>query len=345
MYLIHRNNQQFGPYPLDALVSYVQEGKILLSDQASEEFNPSVIRTVRYFLAQQRRSVSIQHQGSLVSQVKGIGKELIIPGAGFIKKDLLKDPKLLYLASIGLAPAFLITFTFGTYFTFYAIALYFSVIWGLFFYYMFRTRQVERRTTIMLFFLTQITAFFLTRVQSLPPLSFLYNLTDSRNILLQLTGFTFGVGFTEEVIKALPLLFFVRKAKEPLVPQTLVFYGLISGIGFGVLEGVLYQTTTNTELAYNEAFFMNIARLTSLPFLHAIWCGIAGYFISFANLMPRYRKSLYFLSIAIPAVLHGLYDVLGWNLLGLASTLISVLLLVYYLKRSHDYQSKLLNVR
>jgi protease PrsW len=343
-YFIYRNDQQFGPYTAEALKAYVEDGRILMSDQASTEFSPNR-RSVRELLREAHVPVHIKNQGSIGSQIKSIGKELIIPDMQFIRKDLVRDRKLIYLASIGLAPAFLITFTFGSYLTFYAIALYFSVIWGIFFYYMFRTRQVHTKHTIALFFLTQATALVLTSLQRFPPLNILYAFTGSHNLLLRLGGFTLGVGFMEESIKALPLLFLIRRAKEPLVPQTLVFYGLISGIGFGVLEGVLYQTTTNTTLAYNDAFFMNIARLTSLPFLHAIWCGIAGYFLSFAHLFPKYRRSLYVLAVGIPAILHGLYDTLGWNLPGLASTLISVLLLIYYLKRSSDYQSKLIQLK
>ena len=56
-----------------------------------------------------------------------------------------------------------------------------------------------------------------------------------------------------------------------------------SGIAFGVFEGVQYQVTINAQMDYTSAFYSNIARLTSLPFLHAIWCAIAGYFIAFAN--------------------------------------------------------------
>lgn len=345
MYFVLRNNQKFGPYPVDALKTYVEDGKILLNDQAIPENGFQIVQTVRQVLQQNRVKVKIKNNGNVFQQIKQIGKELIVPGFGFIKKDLIKDKKLLWLASIGLAPAFLITFTFGTLLTYYAISLYFSLIWGIFFYYMFSTKQVTTRNTVMLFFLTQITAFVLVRLQSYPPLSFLYGLTESGNFFLELIGYTLGVGVTEESIKALPLLFLLRTSKEPLVPQTLVFYGLISGIGFGVLEGVHYQTTTNTTLSYDAAFFMNVARLTCLPFLHAIWAGIAGYFISFANIIPKYRQSLYVLAILIPAVLHGIYDVLGWSLPGLASTLISVLLLIYYLKRSHDYQSKLIQIR
>lgn len=345
MYYVLRNNQRFGPYPLDALKTYVEDGKILMSDQASPEHAPQITQSVRSVLKQHGIKVKIKSNGSVFNQIRLIGKELIVPGLDFIRKDLIKDKKLIWLASIGLAPAFLITFTFGTLLTYYAISLYFSLIWGIFFYYMFSTKQVSTRSTVILFFLTQFTAFILVNLQRIPPLSFLYALTESGNFFGELVGFTLGVGITEETIKALPLLFILRTAKEPLVPQTLVYYGLISGIGFGVLEGVHYQTTTNTTLSYDAAFFMNVARLTCLPFLHAIWAGIAGYFISFANIIPKYRQSLYVLAILIPAVLHGIYDVLGWSLPGLASTLFSVLLLIYYLKKSRDYQSKLIQIR
>jgi RsiW-degrading membrane proteinase PrsW (M82 family) len=345
MYFVLRNNQKFGPYSVEALKTYVEDGKILLNDQALPENGFQVVQTVINVLRHNQVKVKIKNNGNVFQQIKQIGKELIVPGFDFIKKDLIKDKKLLWLASIGLAPAFLITFTFGTLLTYYAISLYFSLIWGIFFYYMFSTKQVNTRHTVMLFFLTQITAFVLVNLQSVPPLSFLYALTESGNFFLELIGYTLGVGLTEETIKALPLLVLLRTSKEPLVPQTLVFYGLISGIGFGVLEGVHYQTTTNTTLSYDAAFFMNVARLTCLPFLHAIWAGIAGYFISFANIIPKYRHSLYVLAILIPAVLHGIYDVLGWSLPGLASTLISVLLLIYYLKKSRDYQSKLIQIR
>jgi RsiW-degrading membrane proteinase PrsW (M82 family) len=344
MYYIVRNNQPFGPYSLDLLRNYVEEGKILLNDTAIDGNNRQ--KTVRYFLQQHRIKVKIKNEGAIADQIKRIGKSLIMPSLGFIKSDLLKDKKVLTLAAVGLAPAFLISFISGIseYLTFYAISLYFSVIWGIFFYFMFKTRQIENGKTVLIFFLTQLTALVIVNVQVLPPMNILYGLTRSDSLLLRLVGFILGVGCTEEFIKAVPLLYLVKHAKEPIIPQTLVFYGLISGIGFGVLEGVLYQTTTNTQLGYSEAFFMNISRLTCLPFLHAVWAGIAGYFVAFANLFPKYRKSLYVLAIGIPAVLHGVYDVLGWTLPGLGCTLVSVLLLMYYLKKSADYQHKLVHI-
>ena len=340
MVTIFRNNQNFGPYTLDVLKKYVEEGKILTSDKAQDQHSNN-ITTVKEIFKSKNISIKRQNNGSIIKQVLTIGRELLIPSFDFIKKDLFKDKRLIYLASIGLAPAFLIRFTFESYLTFYVIALYFSVLWAVFFFSQFRTHQIEIKKTIVIFFLSQITALILVNLQSFPPFSILYSFTDSSIIIARIVGFIFGVGILEEFIKSVPLYFILNKTKEPLIPQTLVLYGLISGIGFGVLEGVIYQTGVNSELEYNSAFFMNVARLTSLPFLHAIWCGISGYFLSFSQLFPLNRKGLILLSISVPAILHGLYDVFTWSIIGLAITIFSVLLLVFYIKKCLDYQSKL----
>lgn len=144
----------------------------------------------------------------------------------------------------------------------------------------------------------------------------------------------------------LPLIWLVKKTKKPLVPQTLVFYGLISGLAFGVYEGVQYQMTVNMALDGSDRFLMNIARLTSLPFIHAIWCAIGGFFISFAVLYPRYRKALWTLALVIPAILHGIYDTMCSNWLtsifvALPLCVFCVGLLVHYLKNSGNYQNRL----
>ena len=152
----------------------------------------------------------------------------------------------------------------------------------------------------------------------------------------------FGVGLTEELVKLLPLIFILRRTKEPLIPQTMVFYGLMSGIAFGVYEGVGYQITVNAEQTYDVSFFLNIARLTSLPFLHACWCGIAGYFLAFAHLYPKYRRGLYALAISVPVIIHGLYDSFSnfWGV-SLIMVFIGLMLLMVYLKHGVNYQSKL----
>jgi RsiW-degrading membrane proteinase PrsW (M82 family) len=346
MVFVSRNNQQFGPYDFQTLKKYIEEGKILTCDKAFLQSAPGNINSAGYFLKQQGISFHVKHKGNLFSQIKDIGRELILPNDVFSRSEWFKDKRLLLLAMLGLAPAFLIRFTFVPFLTFYTIALYFSVIWGLFFFYFFKTNQVRTKTTILLFFLLQVIVFVLwdiLRLPQWPVISIFYSFTESSQWLVRLLGYILGVGVCEEAVKALPLIFLIYRAREPYIPQSLVFYGLMSGIAFGVFEGVQYQMTVNAKLDYSSAFFMNIARLTSLPFLHAIWSGIAGYFIAFAKLYPKYRISLYFLAIFIPACIHGLYDTLGWSLPGLFLTLMSVILLMNYLKQGVNYQSRLSN--
>jgi RsiW-degrading membrane proteinase PrsW (M82 family) len=345
MIYIIRNNQPFGPYNEPTLVSLVNEGKILLADRAYLQTDPTDIQTVRYFLKRSGIRTSIKHEGSAVQQLKLIGQELIFPRQIFSRTEIMKDSRLLWLSLLGLSPAVLIgLFSRIPTVTFYVISLYFSIIWGLIFFYFFKTRQISIKTTVALFFILQLVVFTIwdiINLPSFPVINILYRFTESPLWLVRLAGFILGVGILEETAKAIPLILIIYRAKEPQIPQSLVFYGLMSGIAFGVFEGVQYQMKLNISLDYANAYFMNIARLTSLPFLHAIWAGMAGYFIAFANLYPKYRRSLYVLAIAIPATIHGLYDTLGWSIPGLLLTFLSVILLMSYLKQGVNYQSKL----
>lgn len=345
MYYVIRNNQQYGPYSVDALRQYVDGGQLLLHDTACEANNPSNRQTVKYFLKQNHVKAKIPHKGGLFAQIKDIGRELIFPKDIMQRKTWSSDKRLLLLALIGLVPLMLLGLIGWIansipFVVFYAVSLYFSIIWGLFFYYFFRTQQVRLKTTIAIFFISQA-AIFLIFGFGLNYVNPFYFLGESGNFLIRIVFFVFAVGITEEIVKAIPIWVVSAWSKEPLIPQTLVFYGLVSGIAFGVFEGVQYQMTVNAEMDYTSSFFLNIARLTSLPFLHAIWCGIAGYFSAFAMLYPKYRRSLYSLAIAVPALLHGLYDSLGGGIIGVLISFIGVVLLMTYLKKGVSYQSKL----
>ena len=339
-YFIERNGQNHGPYEIQTLKRYVEEGRILLQDKISNGKHSNM--SVRDVLKDQKIKVSIQNNGNVWKQIQSFGTKLLLPKDSISFKNLKSDKRLLVIALVGLAPAFLMSFTGASVFTFYAIAMYFSMIWGLFYYSVFSTSQVSVKKAIGLFFLTQVIIFIAVDVLRIPSLHPLYGLTEgNRGILAKFIGYTFGVGVFEEFVKLLPVYLLLRKSKEPLVPQTVVFYGLMSGIGFGVFEGVIYQLTVNAELDYSTSFFMNIARLTCLPFLHSIWAGISSYFLAFAFLYPKNRHSMWFLAILIPAILHGLYDTLGWSILGLFVSYLGVTLLVIYLKNAKDFQSKI----
>jgi protease PrsW len=337
---IERNGQHHGPYDLNALKTYLYEGKILAQDKT---IGPNgEISTVREVLKKNGLSTSVKNNGNILKQIKSFGASLLFPKKSFSFATFKNDQKLLLVSIIGLAPAFLIRFTDASIFTFYAIALYFSVLWGLFFYSVFNTSQVTVKKSITIFFLVQAIIFISIDVLRLTEYNPFYSLTeDHQPFFSRLIGFIFGVGAFEETIKFLPVFLITRLSKEPLKPQTVVFYGLISGIGFGVFEGVQYQILVNSKLDYNTSFFLNIARLTSLPFLHAIWSGISSYFLAFAFLYPTNRIALWIIAIAIPAILHGLYDTFTWSIPGLFVSYIGVALLMIYLKNAKDFQKKI----
>ncbi len=338
-YSIERNNQTFGPYDLSTIQNYVYEGKILLQDKVVSSQGENI--SVRDVLKRNNLKYKIK-SGNIFSQIQSFGLNLLLPKDSISFKTLKEDSKLIIISLVGLAPAFLIRITGATVITFYVIALYFSLIWGLFFYSVFKTNQVSIKKTVLIFFSVQILIFFSVFVLDINQFNPFYRLIEEGNSFVnQVIGFVFGVGVFEELVKLLPVYLFLKYSKEPLLPQTVVFYGLISGIGFGVFEGVIYQINVNSKLDYNTSFFMNIARLTSLPFLHAVWSGISSYFISFSFLYPIKRYSMWLLAIFIPAILHGLYDVFTWSLIGLFISYLGVALLIIYLKKAKDFQSKI----
>ncbi len=341
MVYIRRNNKDYGPYEDTVLMDYVNRGVVVKQDILHDPISGHDT-TVAAYIRQKGLHCRVQHAGSIASQLHKIGGELILPKESMTDRKWLSDKKMLMLAIVGLAPSLLLVLPLGEVGVFYFIALYFSFIWGLFFYYLFKTPQVTLKATVNVFFLTQLFVFVVWGIFGLVRFNPFYALLESP-FPLDLIGFVLGVGLMEESAKIVPLLFLRNKAKEPLLPRTLVYYGLMSGIAFGVFEGVQYQLTVNAELGYTEAFYLNIAWLTSLPFLHAIWCGIAGYFIAFASLYPKYRRSLYFLAVAVPATLHGLYDTFCNNfvILALVVSFVGVFLLMAYLEKRVDYQSRL----
>lgn len=336
MIIVTRNTTDYGPYDERVVARFVEEGKLLMRDKARDAVSGEE-GTIEDFLDRAGIHPRVKSNGSIAQQLTHIGREFIFPGKDLTEHNLSSDKQLIILAVVGLSLSTIMLLPIGGYLAFYVISLYFSVVWGIFFYYFFRTRQVNIKTTVTTFFLTQIAVFII--FMGLNRLNFFYIFTEA-GFPLNIIGYILGVGVTEEFVKMVPLLILARRAKEPMLPQTLVYYGLMSGIAFGVFEGVQYQTQVNIQADYTTAFVLNIARLTSLPFIHALWCGICGYFVACANLYPRYRHSLYLLALLIPATLHGLYDSFAGvaYLVSLAIAFGSVLLLMTYLRRTAKLQ-------
>jgi RsiW-degrading membrane proteinase PrsW (M82 family) len=127
-----------------------------------------------------------------------------------------------------------------------------------------------------------------------------------------LFGFTFGVGLCEEIVKALPLVWRIRRKGEVAWQDTCAL-GLASGIGFGVAEGVQYAADYYNGFTGILIYFV---RFLSCVALHAVWAAAAGVVVF--DLRARLRAShrwyawipLMVRIVAVPMVLHGLYDTL-----------------------------------
>ena len=295
-----------------------------------------------------RAGVRVQSKGTAhafrqaIQNLRSFDLNLLFPWKEIWSLRWLQNRRLISLALVGLAPAIALAIAPGVEIGYWAIALYFSVLWAVFFFYLFKTPQVTARLCFLCFFFTGIVSIaVLIIVQQLPPWSTLYSMAASEFLPVRLTGMFFGVGINEELCKAAILFWLVRRPGNLLIPQTVVFYGMISGLGFGIYEGVSYQQTVNRALGVDLAYFLNIARLTSLPFLHAIWTGIAGYFLSFAALVPAKKYGLWILAIAIPAFFHATYDTFRWGIVGLGAALVSVILLMSYLSNCVQIQKHL----
>jgi len=344
--VVQRGGQVFGPYTEQVAAQYLSLGQLMPQDLARDDSVAGSSWTpLSKLLAGSRTPVSAANPGIIgksLQDLKSFDSRLIFPWPEIRSLRWIRDRKLIYLAIIGLAPASALAVVRADFMAYWAIALYFSVLWALFFYYLFKTPQVRTSICFLCFFFTGIISIAVLLVlQQIPPWSILYQLANSESFLARALGMFLAVGINEEVCKAAIIFWLVKRPGVFLMPQTVVFYGMISGLGFGIYEGVAYQQTFNRDLGVDASYFLNIARLTSLPFLHAIWTGIAAYFIGFSALVPKKKHGLWILAIIIPALLHAIYNTFGWNFIGLGSGLFGVVLLMTYLSNCNQMHQQL----
>jgi len=135
--------------------------------------------------------------------------------------------------------------------------------------------------------------------------------SDPENgFFLSFIGFTLGVGLCEEFVKAFPLFWF-RDTLRGSAWRGLFIWGLASGAGFGIAEGIIYSSTYYNGITGPSIY---LVRFLSCVALHAIWSGSVAIFLyerrdSFDRCDAWHEwivPSL--IVIAVPAVLHGLYD-------------------------------------
>ena len=81
-----------------------------------------------------------------------------------------------------------------------------------------------------------------------------------------------GPKIIEEACKIVPL-FVLYQYKKSITWRTAVMWGLASGVGFGVNEGILYSETFYNGITPAMQY---VVRFVSCVALHAIWSASAG---------------------------------------------------------------------
>ncbi|HUC36633.1 MAG TPA: PrsW family glutamic-type intramembrane protease [Acidimicrobiales bacterium] len=128
-----------------------------------------------------------------------------------------------------------------------------------------------------------------------------------------------GVGFNEEITKALPVLILavvlMKFRSTRLDVRMWMFIGTIAGLTFGVYEATSY--TVGAIVSIHAATGNNGAVVASLEFAyrvfvdgfqHAVWAGISCFFVGMAINHRRRGVQLILVGIVIAAVLHGVND-------------------------------------
>ena len=143
-------------------------------------------------------------------------------------------------------------------------------------------------------------------------IGFSYGISDdpSYGFVASFFGFTFGVGFCEEVCKALPVVWYYRTTRRPRWHEACAL-GFASGVGFGVAEAILYSSRYYNGI---HPASMYVVRFVSCIALHVIWSLAVALFIHkhqgllfgaghWVEYIPRMLAI-----VSVPMILHGLYD-------------------------------------
>jgi RsiW-degrading membrane proteinase PrsW (M82 family) len=126
-------------------------------------------------------------------------------------------------------------------------------------------------------------------------------------------GYTFGVGLCEELCKALPLIVFINNVPERATWRTACLWGLASGIGFGIAEGIIYSGRSYNGIVGGDVYLL---RFLSCVALHAVWsAAVAITLYKFRHKIAENEGWFAMLGtiivLSLPCMIfHGLYDTL-----------------------------------
>lgn len=358
-FLLDTAGRRVGPYSREELVLFVNRGlvDVRAAVVVEDETRPiSVEQALTLSPGAVRRGGGSGVGGGGVFEEPSAGRDflrlaphLMMPLEDLVRLRWLDNRRILAMAFVGLLPLFLLVYLqssgdLGG--AIWGVALYSSLLWAAFFYVAFSQPEVTLlrcATTFAGSALFSISLVALARY--VVPFEWVMVWINAPSVLTRWSGHLVGVAFIEEIAK-LFMLYFLWPTRQR--PQVMMFYGLMAGLGFGIYEGVAYQSSQNLKVSFAGGrptvegaavyYMLNILRLTSLPFLHAMWTGIAGYFVGFAARFPTRRGGLLLAAFTVPSLLHATYNTFSSSLVGLAVAMVTVLALNLYLVKGRDFE-------
>jgi RsiW-degrading membrane proteinase PrsW (M82 family) len=240
---------------------------------------------------------------------------ILLPIRSWLKDPGWKQGSRLLVIAYGLLPSLFVVLFSGTTnvnVPGWAYSLAIAPLWAVAFWLLIRPGRI---TKLIGWLAVGIIAGVLVLLSTLtlPWENALDNTLSLRNVL----PWIYGVGFAEEVTKALPILvaaLLLRWVwKITLDVRVWMFLGTLAGLAFGVRESVLYTSTYLTKGSHASSLdipliFSFAQRVFVDGFQHAVWAGIAAFFIGMGVNYRRRRIPLIIFGITLPAVLHGLND-------------------------------------
>ena len=147
--------------------------------------------------------------------------------------------------------------------------------------------------------------------------------------IFDIDNMSFLAGFTEEPLKFLAFMLFIKPRTEFNEPMDAIVYGTIISLGFATLENIDYVYFYNGE--YSSFSIALVRAISAIP-LHASVGVIMGYYIAL-YVFGGYKKRIV-QALLVPIFIHALYNYL--TNFGLLITLIHLFLTICFAKSLHN---------
>jgi len=195
------------------------------------------------------------------------------------------------------------------------MSVYFSMIWFCVFIKLFQHEGSNFRLHAGIYIISLVLlspVYLLISAVTSP----FYAFINSPSIFLRFIGFFTGVGLTEELTKAVPILLlaaYVRWKGEHLSGMDYLLCGIASGLAFAGVENLGYIRMAVIRGIFRgsigDGAVTSLVRSTLTPFIHACLSGIFAYFIGLMSLYPAKSPWPFILAgLLVSAFLHAIYD-------------------------------------